>query len=82
MEKSCLNCKYYRNAPTAVTQNRMRCFKQASPVDGNADSWRGNAELQRQEGWLSSLMMGLCGRRGRWFEPRTLKSKPQADYKK
>lgn len=52
-----------------------RCKKQPDYVTGKAIEygygWRGNARLHREDGFISSIIMNSCGKRGRWFEPLT-----------
>jgi hypothetical protein len=38
-----------------------------SLVNGIPTGWRGNCSLQREDNWFASIVMGTCGRRGRWW---------------
>jgi len=32
--------------------------------------WRGNCQLQREDGPIKAFLMGTCGTNARWFEQR------------
>jgi len=58
----CVNCKFYKQGV---------CYRQKSPVDGGALSgWRGNPELQREDSFFLAYLLDICGKSGRWFEPK------------
>ena len=75
--KLCKDCKFFSNSI------RPTCGKTISRVTGEPldiyDGWRGNADLQREDNWLSCRIMKTCGKEGRWWEPKEeTKEKPRA----
>lgn len=65
--KFCRDCKYLS------TWNR--CRKQLDPVTGEAfeqgHGWRGSPTAHREDGFLTSFICNSCGKRGRWWEPKS-----------
>jgi hypothetical protein len=71
----CIDCKHHRAQEVypsdmcAVALTR----KKVNLVSGDVapkSKWSLDCESQREYRWLDAIMLGLCGRRGRWFEPK------------
>jgi hypothetical protein len=69
--KLCKDCKHYIeiNNRASCTSIKARAI---NFVDGKPDrrSWRSSAVEQREEGFFGSWIMGTCGIRARFFEPK------------
>ena len=67
----CEDCRFFRSPD--------RCAKQPHPVtgeprnagDGLPQTWRGNAQIQRMDGWFDRTVNNSCGAAGRFWQPKT-----------
>lgn len=71
--KLCIDCAHYSESGRCKVGNPL--YK--SPITGYMTrpvvaDWRGDPELQRHAGFIESLILRTCGRRARWFKPKSL----------
>lgn len=73
-DKHCVNCKHAQNTQDFGGRHACcRAPKNVERFDGvtGARVWRYHAcKFQREDNWLVCRIYGLCGREGRWFEPK------------
>ena len=73
MQKLCKDCKHHRKglAPEfskcRAPQNIRQIIKLIDGIPRTEYRWD-FCSTQREDGWLSSLMINTCGKRGKWFE--------------
>jgi hypothetical protein len=70
--KLCVNCKHYRpyHLDDDCAHPRANPFG-LQEITGNMrliERWRRSCERQREDGLVTSVILGTCGRRGRWFK--------------
>ena len=67
--KLCINCRFSLENGTYCFHSKINAI---SLIDGKLDenNWKTASRLQREDDFLESLMLGTCGKRGRWFKPK------------
>lgn len=79
--KLCIECKHYRPDTgfyaAARQQKYSMCARKirlkVDRVSGEAipaDDGRSYCTVQRQAGAIGQLLLGTCGKHGRWWEPK------------
>ena len=63
--RKCINCKW--------CNKNLRCFNPlfTSNTTNSTRGWKSDISIQRNAGFLETFIHNLCGKSGRYFEPKS-----------